>query len=342
MKKISQIGQEINKISKTYQIGNIQEIRKELKNLKRRPGSEIFGPKGFDDKEGWYLSWGGRSELQFNIGYEEDCFRYGVAYSLETSRSMSDISVLFPSIYKFNSLVRQHPEYFSNYKMWHFDDGRSLTYDIKEIPDYLIKEDVFIFIGKLIPIEDVENKGFYQRVLKTFDDLLEIYKIIEDCNNNNEISQEEIDFIFSNNKGKLPESKNITVISANTDVLIRHSIFQEILLKELITQYGGECVGSERPIGNSFVDIVVKAKGETHFYEVKMAANVQFCIREALGQLLEYGYKGGKKHADKLIIAGEFPIEQKSEMFIKYLQANFSIPISYYQIKIPKVKKAGR
>ena len=57
-------------------------------------------------------------------------------------------------------------------------------------------------------------------------------------------------------------------------------------------------------IENSFnlneIDIVVKSKDGFHFYEVKTASSVKSCVRQAVGQLLEYSYGNGKKNASKL------------------------------------------
>jgi hypothetical protein len=49
--------------------------------------------------------------------------------------------------------------------------------------------------------------------------------------------------------------------------------------------FGGDAVYYER----SFVDLVVEKDGATIFFEIKIAPTAKTCIRDALGQVLEYG-----------------------------------------------------
>src|ERR1700754_2452274 len=59
---------------------------------------------GGKPRSGYAFHKGGRRELQFNVGFEEDgaYFRYGVAFSLEPSRDLSDpVEVLAPKIQRF-------------------------------------------------------------------------------------------------------------------------------------------------------------------------------------------------------------------------------------------------
>jgi len=84
----------INDLSTSYRIGKLQDIRKEIKGFDRKPGSQIFSNATIS--EWWAFHHGGRKELQFNIGFEEEGFRYGLALSLEASQTVPDITILFP------------------------------------------------------------------------------------------------------------------------------------------------------------------------------------------------------------------------------------------------------
>jgi hypothetical protein len=70
--------------------------------------SKVFGSVRNDD---WTFHLGGRDELQFNLGFESDhekgSLRYGVAFSLETSRSLLDIAPLLKKLAFFNDYLRQ-------------------------------------------------------------------------------------------------------------------------------------------------------------------------------------------------------------------------------------------
>jgi hypothetical protein len=84
---LDSIAFQINSLAEGYQIGKLQEIRKELKGLKKRPTKNIFTPITISDK--WAFHHGGRREIQFNIGIEDtNNLRYGVAFSLETSKAL--------------------------------------------------------------------------------------------------------------------------------------------------------------------------------------------------------------------------------------------------------------
>ncbi len=62
--------------------------------------------------EDWAFHYGGRSEIQYNIGFEDEGFRFGLAFSLETSQTLPDINLLKPKIKKLNTLYEEKPELF--------------------------------------------------------------------------------------------------------------------------------------------------------------------------------------------------------------------------------------
>lgn len=48
---------------------------------------------------------GGRSELQFNIAYEDEGMQYDIAFSLALSQSLPSVEVLYPKILKLNTAI---------------------------------------------------------------------------------------------------------------------------------------------------------------------------------------------------------------------------------------------
>ena len=89
---IEEICNELNNAAGNFRIGNLQNIRKELKSLTKKPTSEVFNYSTISDNYAFHV--GGRSELQFNIGYEEEGLRYGFAFSLKPSQALPN-----PTIY---------------------------------------------------------------------------------------------------------------------------------------------------------------------------------------------------------------------------------------------------
>src|SRR5438132_13512662 len=99
MASIEQIARQLNAAAEAHPIGQLQTIRQRLKN-KRRERRPIF-EKGSIFPE-FAFHWGGREELQFNIGDEtvdgHDVLRHGVAFSFEPSMNLPHIAPLIPKV----------------------------------------------------------------------------------------------------------------------------------------------------------------------------------------------------------------------------------------------------
>lgn len=331
---VNELAYEINEKSDEYEIGKLQSIRKEIKGMKKRAVRTIFSQKSIQGD--WAFHSGGRSEIQFNIAYELEGIRYGLAFSLETSRSLPDISVLLPKILKLNCLIREYPEFFSEFKMWNWQPnliGRSKMYDVIEIDPELIKEGVFIFFGKISddPANDVEE------ILETFDKLLWVYKTIEteiQAFVNQIHNHSPKTFVFNRKNRMLAKSANYTSIEKEINVDIRHSYLQEELVKELEVKYGEKNVSLENYFNGNKIDIAVKHDNNFYFYEIKTASSAKSCVRQAMGQLLEYAFGNGINNASNIFVAGEFNIDNETDTYLNYLRNEFKIPINYKKIDL--------
>jgi hypothetical protein len=170
---------EVNSRAKDHPIGRLQEIRKRLKGLSRLPGRDVFAKATTFDEYAYH--WGGQPELQFNIGIEHvddgDLLRSGVAFSIQTNRSMPDVSTLFPKVQLFNDYISLHPEVCADMKMWHWSRkaGRSPLYTPSVIPAEHCVEGFFIFLGKLQRFPNID----FEAILNDFDRLLPLYKYVE-------------------------------------------------------------------------------------------------------------------------------------------------------------------
>lgn len=58
-------------------------------------------------------------------------------------------------------------------------------------------------------------------------------------------------------------------------------------------------------VGNTRIDMVAMIDGEIIFYEIKSYNNIKSCIRDAIGQLMEYSYWPNQQNAAKLIIVSQ-------------------------------------
>ena len=81
------------------------------------------------------------------------------------------------------------------------------------------------------------------------------------------------------------------------------------------------------------VDAVVKSDGEYLFYEIKTYSNARSCIRDAIGQLLEYSFWPGGQNAKKLVVVGEPALGSEGKAFIKLLTDQFNLPLEYLRLK---------
>lgn len=90
----------------------------------------------------------------------------------------------------------------------------------------------------------------------------------------------------------------------------------------------------EAPIGRRSIDLVARYGDELWFYEVKTSASVRSCIREAIGQLLEYSLWPGATRPHRLVVVGEPDLDPAAARYIATLNETLSIPITYRQMSL--------
>jgi hypothetical protein len=326
--EIWEIAEKINEYSQKYNVGNLQQIRKKNKSLGKLHTQKIFSSSTIFKEYAFHD--GGRTEIQYNIGFEKNgLLRYGLAFSLEPGQTLPDVSIMYPKIYEYNCLLRNDPTLFLGYKLWAWVDGkRTETEIIHEIDSSLVKSGTFIFFGKLIDLRNID----YDEILVTFDKMLPIYEYIEEpkIENTSKINK----FEFKKTNVSLPQSRNYTTTQIEIDIDIRHSKIQEKLVGELYSKFGNKNVSLEHPINGNKIDVVVNDNGMNYFYEIKTAPTARDCIRQALGQIIDYAYWPGQKNAEKLFIVGENEIDKKTENYINFLKERFDLCLEYLQIKL--------
>lgn len=321
---LAQVSEEINKKSKSYKVGNLQSIRKKINKLSRTPSSQLFDQRTVFENWGWH--YGGRKELQFNIGIEGEFVRYGVAFSLECSQSLPNIDVLVPKIARFNEYLNEFCENFSDLRMWHYEsDVRSSEYMPSSIPQERVKEGIFIFLGA----RSEKNAIDYDQILQILDRLLPIYLFTEGDLPEIALEKRLNDFRFSAGCTKKPSQTSGLLTQRELDIRLRHNDYQSNLYIELSALYGEDNVGTEIYANGLSIDLVVK-QGESYwFYEIKTASTARACIRQALGQIMEYSYWPGHQRAAKLIIIGSAVATAEEISYIEYLQETFNLPLEY-------------
>lgn len=331
---IAQLSVEINSRASTHAIGKLQQIRKQLKKRGGSSWKKIFSPKTTFEEKGYAFHHGGRHELQFNIGLENDGtqIRHGVAFSLEIGRNLPSIEELVPKIGLFNEFLRENRERFMNFEMWHFqNDKRSSNRSPSVIMEDLIKPKTFIFLGALQPVGKID----VDKILDDFDSLLPLFKFTESKGEVSPYIDSPDEFVFHAGNRVKKSSTTASQTAKQLSVELRHNELQAALYSQLCAEYGSENVGTEQPSGSGGrIDVVAKTKEGYTFYEIKVGRSLQACIREAIGQLLEYSYWPSSKFANSLVIVGEPSLDAECRSYIERLQHDLLFPISYRQIQL--------
>jgi hypothetical protein len=333
MKSLSAIADEINAAAENYQMGQFQELRRQIHGSARATGHRIFTEK--TTREDWAFHLGGRTELQFNIGFEHDegdWFRYGIAFSLEPSQTVPQPLILEPKIRKLDQFLTRNTAQFEDLRFWYYTDDRSPTLPIQPIPNDAITTGAFLFWGHLCPRAEADANT----VLFLFDRLLPIYLYVEGGQPAT-APQTSLRKGLIFKPGCADKLQSTTAQSAATtlQVNLRHNAIQSALHKALSAQFGPENVGTENDTGRgSRIDLVVRDGPRHTFYEIKPYPCLRSCLREALGQLLEYSYWPGGNPAHQMVVVSENPITPDAARYLQSLRKQFSLPIYHQRIDV--------
>ncbi len=177
-----------------YRLGlKIQSISKEYHG-KKKLGSKLLFGKIRDDNYSFHV--GGLREPQFNIGWSDNKFRYGLAFSIQANQSLTNPTVeLKPFIDYFNSIPFKDKEKFNFYKYGNSGKGLNESISNKKIDNI---NDTFWFYGEFIEW----NKGNvtdsqYERIKEVLRDIFTIYERIMTGVNKMEKIKEKINLLVN-------------------------------------------------------------------------------------------------------------------------------------------------
>jgi hypothetical protein len=321
--------------------GQLQAVRGRIKGTSRL-GSRIFRRQStfrvIEDghNSSYAFHFGGRQELQFNVGFEDNgkTLRYGVAFSFKGSRSFPGLDVLKMSFERFNQFVRRNPAYLSRFHMWDHQEGlgRSERLSVRPIRDDLFHWGPFVFVGNFQPAR--ERSIDYGRILDDLDWLMPLYEFVEGKGRALTVKQSNSGFKFRPGCSIDTFSAKAVLTGRAIEIDLRQKRIQKALHSYLVSHFGKKNVGTELRILNRAVDLAVRKEGKLWYYEVKTARSVQQCIREAVGQLLEYSYWPRLREADRLMVVGEQAPTADSRKYISILRKRFKIPVEYQQFNL--------
>jgi len=182
----------------------------------------------------------------------------------------------------------------------------------------------------------VRSRHDYEAVLGDVDRLLPLYQDVEINKGSGPVAMPPpAPFVFRPGCSAKASSAVAHVQTQLDIVLLRHNELQRAPYNRLISQYGRDEVSTEQPNGvGSRIDVVVRRGNGYWFYEIKTAESPRDCLREAIGQLLEYAFWPGGQGATRLIVVGEAPFDNEGLQYLRQLKERFSLPIEYEQISI--------
>ncbi|PVY42337.1 hypothetical protein [Pontibacter virosus] len=122
------------------------------------------------------------------------------------------------------------------------------------------------------------------------------------------------------------------------EIELYHKKISNYLSTHLRSVYGKKNVKAEHPAGtgSNRIDIVVQDNSDLIFYEIKTYSSIKACIREAIGQILEYSYFPNKALAKELIIVSQHEADEPIKDYMSHLRNKFDIPLYYQHFDMTK------
>jgi hypothetical protein len=119
-------------------------------------------------------------------------------------------------------------------------------------------------------------------------------------------------------------------------IKLRHNALQTALFTHLESEYGENMVWTEYRLRDGCAaDAIVRLPHRgCYLYEIKIADTATLVIRQAMGQLLEYGFREEGLEPEKLFVVGEPALDAVSQRFIERLRRDFNLAIDYLQIAL--------
>jgi hypothetical protein len=336
---ILDIVKRVESVKSQYSVGALQEFRRISKGL-QRTGKSLFSAASVKDEYAFHS--GGRKELQLNIGFDtfEDgrpAIRSGFAFSFETSYYYPSIEYLLPKVRLFNEFISLRGDEVRDVRMWHFiKDGRierrSRDRPVGPISMEIARPGAFVFLGT----RQAPQSFDVHDCLRSLDYLYPLYQFVEARQGSPELSLLEtptIDFsgaVFS----KPTRWITATVQERELDLYLRHNEMQERLRERLALVHGAEKVPMEVRAGSGRIDLVVRHPDGMWFYEVKTYGTARQCVREAIGQLLEYALWRGGDAPSRLVVVGPVALDEQTHHYLDRLNESFPIPIHYEHVEL--------
>ena len=111
---------------------------------------------------------------------------------------------------------------------------------------------------------------------------------------------------------------------SETQINLRHTRLQNAVHKRLI--HAGYVVEYER----GYVDLAIRSSTGDALLELKTHPTVRACIREAIGQLLEYAHGQRGRMIKALVVVGRVKPNEVDVGFLMHLRESYGLPLEYW------------
>lgn len=325
----------LNPLLQQRPAGQIQEFRRRIYGFPRVASRLVFSRHTVFDDYAYHN--GGRKELQINIGIEpKNELRHGVAFSFRIDRNLTNLEELSPWLTAFNECSETRRGTLGDMRLWHWPHkgDRSEDRPAGPIPHEWIEPNSFVFFGKRQPLS--RQMPDLDRITDDLDRLFELYRHVA-CAATNRTDATLLDepspaLDFRPGFNAKPSFTTQTHSEMVSDVDLRHNRMQEHLYNVLVSRYGKDSVGTENmTTSGGRIDVVVRHGDEYSYYEIKAGNSPRACLREALGQLLEYAFWPSllPREIRELIVVGETPMDEHAKSYLEDLRQRFHLPIAY-------------
>ena len=134
----------------------------------------------------------------------------------------------------------------------------------------------------------------------------------------------------------------MTLAERRLSKTLRHNDLQHALGQFLIERHGENAVRDEYSIVNrNKVDVAVQEDDKLTYYEIKIGVTARHCLRQSIGQLLEYSYWPQSRPAARLIVVGEPELDPPADAYLTDLRSMFGLPIYYRQFDMKQSRLVG-
>jgi hypothetical protein len=148
---------------------------------------------------------------------------------------------------------------------------------------------------------------------------------------------DELDMRDSNEDNPIHRPRQRLLRAGAVELPDLHNLVQDRLMAHLKAHYPKHLIKREVTIKEhgTRIDAVRQRPDKSRvFYEIKVLPTLRACIREALGQLLEYAHWPAKDLAAELVIVSHYKADQETDAYLTKLNEVYSMQLGYLHISL--------